>query len=97
MVKKYGCCFWEFIGGWIEIIDVKIVLNGIEVYVNVFLQGQVFYNVSFVILDGFGVLKFINMFIEGISMILLECIEIGVMLDWWWGDINGLIVDLEVF
>lgn len=97
MAKKYGRRFREFIGGRIEITDAKTVPNGIEVHANALLQGQAPYNVSFVISDGSGAPKFINMFIEGISMILSERTEIGAMLDRRRGDINGLIADLEAF
>lgn len=97
MAKKYGRRFREFIGGQIEITDAKTVPNGIEVHANALLQGQAPYNVSFVISDGSGAPKFINMFIEGISMILSERTEIGAMLDRRRGDINGLIADLEAF
>ncbi len=97
MAQKYGRRFREFIGGRIEITDAKTVPNGIEVHANALLQGQAPYNVSFVISDGSGAPKFINMFIEGISMILSERTEIGAMLDRRRGDINGLIADLEAF
>lgn len=97
MAKKYGRRFREFIGGRIEVTGAKTVPNGIEVSALAILQGQAPLNVSFIISDGSGAPKFINMFIEGISMILSERTEIGAMLDRRRGDLNALIADLQAF
>ncbi len=93
--KKYGRRFREFIGGRIEVSEAVSVPNGIEVRAMAVLQGQAPFEVSFVISDGSGAPKFINMFIEGVNMITSERTEIGAMLDRRRGDIDGLITDLE--
>ena len=93
--RKYGKRFREFIGGRIEVREVVNVPNGVEVRSLAVLQGQSPFEVSFVVSDGSGQAKFINMFIEGINMITSERTEIGSMLDRRRGDIDGLIADLQ--
>ncbi len=95
VASKYGRRFREFIGGRIEVTETATVPNGVEVRARAILQGQSPFEVSFVISDGSGQAKFINMFIEGINMITSERTEIGAMLDRRRGDIDGLIADLE--
>ena len=93
--RKYGRRFREFVGGKIEVRNAATVPNGVEVRAMAILSGQAPFEVSFVISDGSGQPKFINMFIEGINMITSERTEIGAMLDRRRGDIDGLIVDLQ--
>lgn len=93
--RKYGRRFREFVGGKIEVRSASTVPNGVEVRAMAILSGQAPFEVSFVISDGSGQPKFINMFIEGINMITSERTEIGAMLDRRRGDIDGLIVDLQ--
>jgi phospholipid transport system substrate-binding protein len=93
--RKYGRRFREFVGGKIEVRSASTVPNGVEVRAIAILSGQAPFEVSFVISDGSGQPKFINMFIEGINMITSERTEIGAMLDRRRGDIDGLIVDLQ--
>ena len=93
--RKYGRRFREFVGGKIEVRSASTVPNGVEVRAMAILSGQAPFEVSFVISDGSGQPKFINMFIEGINMINSERTEIGAMLDRRRGDIDGLIVDLQ--
>lgn len=95
VASKYGRRFREFIGGRIEVREAATVPNGVEVRAMAILQGQAPFEVSFVISDGSGRPKFINLFIEGINMITSERTEIGSMLDRRRGDIDGLISDLE--
>ena len=95
VASKYGRRFREFIGGRIEVREAATVPNGVEVRAMAVLQGQSPFEVSFVISDGSGRPKFINLFIEGINMITSERTEIGSMLDRRRGDIDGLITDLE--
>lgn len=95
VASKYGRRFREFIGGRIEVREAATVPNGVEVRAMAVLQGQSPFEVSFVISDGSGRPKFINLFIEGINMITSERTEIGSMLDRRRGDIDGLISDLE--
>jgi phospholipid transport system substrate-binding protein len=95
VASKYGRRFREFIGGRIEVSEAATVPNGVEVRAMAVLQGQSPFEVSFVISDGSGRPKFINLFIEGINMITSERTEIGAMLDRRRGDIDGLITDLE--
>jgi phospholipid transport system substrate-binding protein len=93
--RKYGRRFREFVGGKIEVRSASTVPNGVEVRAIAILSGQAPFEVSFVISDGSGQPKFINMFIEGINMITSERTEIGAMLDRRRGDIDGLIVALQ--
>lgn len=93
--RKYGRRFREFVGGRIEVRDAVNVPNGIEVRSVAILQGQSPFEVSFVVSDGSGSPKFINMFVEGINMMTSERTEIGAMLDRRRGDIDGLIADLN--
>ena len=95
IASKYGRRFREFVGGRIEVTDAVSVPNGIEVRALAYLQGQSPLEVSFVVSDGSGQPKFINMFIEGINMITSERTEIGSMLDRRRGDIDALITDLQ--
>ena len=93
--RKYGRRFREFVGGKIEVRSASTVPNGVEVRAMAILSGQAPFEVSFVISDGSGQPKFINMFIEGINMITSERTEIGAMLHRRRGDIDGLIVHLQ--
>lgn len=93
--RKYGGRFREFAGGRIEVRDVVTVPNGVEVRAMAILPGQAPFEVSFVISDGSGSPRFINLFIEGVNMITSERTEIGAMLDRQRGDIDAMIADLQ--
>lgn len=93
--RKYGKRFREFIGGRLEIQNSKQVKKYIEVKTIAFLRGEDPFEVAFVVSDRSGREKFINMYIEGVNMVLTEKTEIGVMLDRRKGSIDALIADLK--
>ncbi|MBC7132973.1 MAG: ABC transporter substrate-binding protein [Roseovarius sp.] len=95
MARKYGKRFNEFVGGRIEVRDVREVKTWHEVRSTVYLPGQAPFEVSFLVSDRSGKDLFFDMIIEGISLRLSERTEIGAMLDRRRGDINALIEDLK--
>lgn len=93
LARKYGKRFREFIGGRIEVQDAKAVKSFFEVRTRTVLQGQAPFEVIFVVSAKNG--RFIDMKIEGISLVKSERSEIGGMLDRRRGDLNKLIADLK--
>jgi len=95
VARKYGKRFNEFVGGRIEVKDVREVKSWHEVRSTVYLRGESPFEVRFLVSDRSGKDLFFDMVIEGISLRLSERTEIGSMLDRRNGDINGLIEDLK--
>ncbi len=93
MAKKYGLRFREFIGGQVVVNSTKAVKSFYEVKTTAHLAGVAPFEVVFVVADENGL--FIDMKIEGISLIKAERSEIGTMLDQRKGDLNRLIADLN--
>ena len=93
--RKYGKRFREFIGGRLEVKSAKPVKKYIEVKTTAFLRGEQPFEVAFVVSDRSGREKFINMYIDGVNMVLTEKTEIGAMLDRRGGNIDTLIADLR--
>ena len=91
--RKYGKRFREFIGGRIEVQDAKQVKSFYEVRTITTITGHAPFEVVFVVSDHNG--RFIDMKIEGISLVKSERSEIGAMLDRRRGDLNKLIADLK--
>ena len=91
--RKYGRRFREFAGGTVEITGAKAVKSYYEVTTKTTFQGQSPFDVVFVVSDKSR--RFIDMKIEGISLIKSERSEIGTMLDKRGGDLNRLIADLK--
>ncbi|PRY24462.1 phospholipid transport system substrate-binding protein [Aliiruegeria haliotis] len=94
IARKYGKRFREFIGGRLELQSAKPVKKYVEVTTIAHLRGEAPFDVKFLVSDRSGREKFINMYIEGVNMVLTEKTEIGSMLDRRGGDINALIADL---
>lgn len=92
---KYGRRFREFIGGRIEVKSTKKVKNFYEVHSMVYLKGEAPFEVVFIVADANG--RFIDMLIEGISLVKSEREEIGHMLDARKRDLNRLIADLNAY
>ncbi len=90
---KYGRRFREFIGGYIEIGASRKVKSVYEVATTTYFQGQAPFEVVYVVSERSG--RFIDMKIEGISLIKSERAEIGAMLDRRGGDLDRLIADLR--
>jgi phospholipid transport system substrate-binding protein len=93
--RKYGSRFREFIGGRLEVNDVKMVKNFYEVKTTAYLRNESPFEVSFHVSDRTGKHLFFNMFIEGVNLLLTERTEIGAMLDRRGGDIDKMIADLR--
>lgn len=93
--RKYGKRFREFIGGRVEVKDAKPVKSFYEVRTMTTLKGHAPFEVIFVVADQNG--RFIDMKIEGISLVKSEREEIGAMLDRRRGDLDKLIADLKNF
>ena len=93
MARKYGSRFREFIGGRVVVDGARAVKSFYEVKTTAHLAGVAPFEVVFVVADKNGL--FIDMKIEGISLIKAERSEIGTMLDQRGGDLNRLIADLK--
>ena len=93
--RKYGSRFREFIGGRLEVGRVRTRGSVIEVEATAFLQGSSPFDVTFQLSDRTGQDRFVNMFIEGVNLLLSERTEIGAMLDQRGGSISRLAEDLR--
>lgn len=93
VARKYGRRFREFIGARIEVTDARAVKTFYEVTTTAHLAGEAPFEVEFVVADRNG--RFIDMKIEGISLVKAERAEIGAMLDKRRGDLDLLINDLK--
>lgn len=95
IARKYGKRFREFIGGRIEVKNVRTVKSWQEVVSTVYLKGRAPFEVRFLVSDRSGRDLFFDMVIEGVSLRLSERTEIGSMLDARRGNIDALIGDLK--
>lgn len=93
--QRYGSRFREFEGGQIEVVSTKEVKNRFEVLTMTKLKGKSPFDVVFIVAAKNG--KFIDMQVEGISIVKSERKEIGAMLDKRKGDLDLLIRDLSKF
>jgi len=91
--RKFGRRFRELVGGNIEVVSAKAVKSFYEVTTSTQLQGQAPFEVIYVVSDKNG--RFIDMKIEGISLVKSERSEIGAMLDKRGGDLNKVIAHLK--
>ncbi len=88
LARKYGARFREFIGGQIQVNSVQKVNSIYDVRCTAILQGEAPFAISFIVHDKSG--KFIDLQIEGISLLKTERAEIGAMLDRAGGSISAL-------
>ena len=95
VAEKYGRRFREFIGGQVVVREARVVPNGIEVETTAVFQNQAPFRVDFQVSAASGRLRFFNVIIEGVNMLLSERTEIQAMLDQRGGDIERLIADLS--
>lgn len=95
VARKYGSRFREFIGGRLEVQDVRSVKRWFEVKTIAYLRGEAPFEVTFLVSNRTGEPKFFNMLIEGINLLSTERTEIGAMLDKRRGDIDAMIADLK--
>ncbi|MGR3662559.1 MAG: MlaC/ttg2D family ABC transporter substrate-binding protein [Paracoccaceae bacterium] len=93
IARKYGRRFREFEGGRVEVNGARTVKSYYEVTTTAHLKGEAPFVVHFVVADKNGL--FIDMKIEGISLIKAERTEIGAMLDRRKGNIDQLTKDLK--
>ncbi|MFV0334610.1 MAG: phospholipid-binding protein MlaC [Tropicimonas sp.] len=92
--RKYGKRFREFVGGRLEVTGARPVKNYVEVKTIAHLRGEDPFEVTFVVSDRSGSERFINLYIEGVNMVLTEKTEIGALLDRRGGNLDALISDL---
>ena len=92
MARKYGRRFREFIGGRIEVQSARAVKSFYEVETLAILQGTQPFRVDWVVADDSGL--FIDLKIEGISLVKTERAEIGAMLDNRRGNLDQLIAEI---
>ena len=94
LAEKYGRRFREFIGGQVVVQDARAVPNGIEVTTTAIFQNQAPFRVDFQVSAASGQLRFFNLIVEGVNMLLSERTEIQAMLDQRGGNLDQLIADL---
>jgi len=95
VAEKYGRRFREFIGGQVVVEDARAVPNGIEVQTTAIFANEAPFRVDFWVSAGSGQLKFFNLIVEGVNMLLSERTEVQALLDQRGGDLERLIADLN--
>lgn len=95
ITRKYGRQFRDFVGGRVEVQSARPIRAGYEVQTIAYLQNEGPFEVAFHVSDKSGGLKFFNIYIEGVNLLLTERSEIGAMLDRRGGDLNAMIADLQ--
>ena len=93
--RKYGKRFREFKGGVIEVTESHKRSRVHEVRAIARLKGRAPLTMSFVVSDRSGKTLFIDILIEGISLLKSERIEIGTLLDRQGGDVDRLVAALN--
>ncbi len=94
--RKYGRQFRKFAGAEVKIIRSRDAGNlGILVETSIRLKGSEPYAVDWNVSDRSGKLKFINLIIEGISMLATERTEMGSILESYQGNLDKLIAHLN--
>ncbi|GAA3860337.1 ABC transporter substrate-binding protein [Celeribacter arenosi] len=92
VARKYGSRFREFIGGEIKVNRTQKVNSIYDVQCTAILKGEAPFAISFIVHDASG--KFIDLQIEGISLLKSERAEIGALLDKAGGSIDKLTASL---
>ncbi|SFK12525.1 MlaC/ttg2D family ABC transporter substrate-binding protein [Celeribacter neptunius] len=93
IARKYGSRFREFIGGKIQVNSSQKINSIYDVKCTAILAGEPPFDISFIVHDRSG--KFIDLQIEGISLLKSERAEIGAMLDKAGGSIDKLTAALS--
>lgn len=91
--RKYGSRFREFIGSEIVVQNSQKVNSIYDVRCSVKLRGESPFDISFIVSDRSG--RFIDLMIEGVSLLKSERAEIGSMLDRAGGNIDALTAQLR--
>ena len=95
MARKYGRRFREFIGGSVNVAGAQDTGRYIEVMSSVVLRGSAPFEVRFRVWDRSGRPLFIDLLIEGVSLVISERSEIGAILDRNGGSIDATIQALR--
>lgn len=95
IARKYGKRFREFKGGVIEVTEARKRNRFHEVHAIARLRGREPLAMSFVVSDRSGKTLFVDILIEGISLLKSERVEIGVLLDRQGGDVDRLVTALN--
>ena len=95
MARKYGRRFREFIGGTVAVGGAQDTGRYVEVAATVSLRGEPPFAVSFRVWDRSGRPLFIDMLIEGVSLVISERSEIGAILDRNGGSVDATIQTLR--
>jgi phospholipid transport system substrate-binding protein len=95
MARKYGRRFREFIGGTVNVAGAQDTGRYVEVISTVNLRGDPPFEVRFRVWDRSGQPLFIDMLIEGVSLVISERSEIGAILDRNGGSIDATIQTLR--
>lgn len=93
VARKYGSRFREFIGGKVQVNSTQQINSVYDVRCTAILRGEPPFAISFIVHDRAG--KFIDLQIEGISLLKSERAEIGAMLDRAGGNIDALTASLR--
>lgn len=93
IARKYGSRFREFIGGKVQVNSTQQINSVYDVRCTAILRGEPPFAISFIVHDRAG--KFIDLQIEGISLLKSERAEIGAMLDRAGGNIDALTAALR--
>ncbi|WP_321366776.1 ABC transporter substrate-binding protein [uncultured Celeribacter sp.] len=93
IARKYGSRFREFIGGKVQVNSTQQVNSIYDVRCTAILRGEPPFAISFIVHDKAD--KFIDLQIEGISLLKSERAEIGAMLDRAGGNIDALTAALR--
>ncbi|WP_417263454.1 MlaC/ttg2D family ABC transporter substrate-binding protein [Celeribacter sp.] len=93
VARKYGSRFREFIGGKVQVNSTQQINSVYDVRCTAILRGEPPFAISFIVHDKAG--KFIDLQIEGISLLKSERAEIGAMLDKAGGSIDALTASLR--
>lgn len=95
MARKYGKRFREFIGGSIGVISAQDSGRFVEVITRVDMPSNRTLEVRFRVWDRSGQPLFIDLLIEGVSLVITERSEVGAILDRNGGSIDATIAALR--
>ena len=95
MSRKYGRRFREFIGGSVDVAGAQDTGRYVEVITSVNMRGEAPFEVRFRVWDRSGRPLFIDMLIEGVSLVISERAEVGAILDRNGGSIDATIQTLR--
>ncbi|MEQ8366156.1 MAG: ABC transporter substrate-binding protein [Roseicyclus sp.] len=95
MARKYGRRFREFIGGNVTVTGAQDLDRFVEVVSRVDMRGSAPFEVRFRVWDRSGSPLFIDMLIEGVSLVISERSEIGALLEQNGGSIDRLTQALQ--